>query len=328
MISSKGRCAGHIAIYAAIFVAVISASPFVGAERINMSAVFDGGVDAEIFLKIRLPRVLLGILAGGSLALVGAVFQVILRNPLATPYTLGVTGGAAVGAYLAIAFPAIAISFGPVSAVQLFSLVGAGIILFFIYYVARKPGGIAMTTLLLAGVTAGILCGAFLLLIRYLTNPNLLISMDRWIMGSLDTTGYKDIALVLPMLLPGLGMLFMQMGSLNHLSFGQEMAMGHGVDVKSVQRWCFVGGSLVTAAVVSVAGPIAFVGLLVPHTVRMISGYDHRVILPGSFLLGGSFLVVCDTLSRVIISPSQMPTGIITSLIGGVFFIYLLVKKL
>ncbi len=324
----------HLSIYFLITLAVICISPFIGSEAINIgnikSFLSEGqeNIDSRIFFNLRLPRVLLGFLAGGTLALVGAVFQAILRNPLATPYTLGITGGAAIGAYLSIAFDIFAFNIAFFSSVQLFAFVGAGITMVFIYYIAKKPGGVSMTSLLLAGVTIGILSSAFLLLIRYLAEPNLLVSMDRWTMGSLDVVGYKQIAVILPILIASVGLLFMQTNVLNHLSFGEEMAKGHGVDVKSVHLICFAAGSVATASIVSAAGPIAFVGLLVPHIIRRISGYDHRIILPGVFLIGGGFLVSCDTFARIVISPSEMPTGIITALTGGVFFIYLLIRKL
>lgn len=331
---NKKRFYLHLAIYLFIAFVVLAVSPFIGSEKIALSTLLEhitnrtSGMDTEIFFRLRVPRVLLGFLAGGSLAIVGAVFQAILRNPLATPYTLGITGGSAIGAYLSIAFPVFVFDFGIFSSIQLFAFAGAAVAMLFIYTIAKKPGGVSMTNLLLAGVTFGILCSAFLLLIRYLAEPNLLVSMDRWTMGALDVTGFGEIAVVLPMLFGGLGLLFMQLNVLNHLSLGNEMAAGHGVDVKSVHGVCFFAGSLTTATVVSVAGPIAFVGLLVPHIVRRISGYDHRVILPGSFLLGGGFLVICDTIARIIIAPSQMPTGIITALLGGIFFVYLLVKRI
>ena len=184
-----------------------------------------------------------------------------------------------------------------------------------------------MNTLLLAGVTMGILCGAMNMLVQYLASPHRLVAMNRWMMGGLDVVGYRDLAAMLPLLAPGLGLLFMQMASLNHLALGDEMAAGHGVDVRMVHLVSFVGGSLATASVVSVAGPITLVGLLVPHAVRRISGFDHRVVLPGAFLLGGSLLAVCDTVARVIVRPTEMPVGIITAVVGGPFFIYLLLKR-
>lgn len=319
-----------MSVYILFAAAAILVCPFIGSEKITISDIFNGDLQspqADIFFQLRLPRVFMGFIAGSALAIAGAVFQVILRNPLATPYTLGVTGGSSVGAYLAICLGSSQIAFLGLSSVELLSLLGAAIVFAAIYVIARKPKGLSMNTLLLAGVTIGIFSSAVILLIRYISEPNMLVSMDRWIMGSLDITGYRSIASILPFLLPGVGLLFMQTVSLNHLSFGDELAMGQGVDVHKVQLFAFAGGSLATAAIVSSTGPIAFVGLIIPHCVRSISGFDHKIVLPACFFSGGAFLVICDTLARVIISPSQMPVGIITAMLGAPFFIYMLLNK-
>ena len=324
----------YVLCYLLLAAAAVAVGPMVGAESLDLATVirqlFSGegfSIDTEIFMFQRLPRVLLAILAGGSLALVGSVFQVILRNPLAAPYTLGVTGGSAVGAVLAISVPALAFSAGPFNSPQILSLAGAAVTLGLLYAIARRPDGVSMNTLLLAGVTVGILCSAIILLIRYLASPDLLVAMDRWLMGGLDVVGYGELATILPLVVPGIGLLFMQASSLNHLSIGSEMATGHGVDVRSVQRICFFAGGLTTAGVVSLAGPIGFVGLLVPHMVRRISGLDHRVVLVGSFMAGGAFLVISDAIARTIVAPTEMPVGVITAVIGGPFFVYLLLKS-
>jgi iron complex transport system permease protein len=314
---TPGRCAMQVALYAVPCLAVLCVAPFVGRAETS----------ARVFWTLRVPRVVLGLLAGGTLALVGASLQVILRNPLATPYTLGATGGGALGAVIAIAVPGLAASFGPFTSVQVLSLVGCGVALAVIYAMARRPGGIAMSTLLLAGVTVGILCGALILLVRYLSNPNLLVAMDRWVMGGLDVAGYGELASLLPFLLPGLGLLALQTPSLNHLSLGEEMAAGHGVDVAALHREVFLGAGLATAAVVSATGPIGFVGLIVPHAVRRLSGFDHRVVLPASFLLGGAFLVACDAAARTVIQGAEMPVGIVTALVGGPIFIRILLRS-
>ncbi len=318
-------------LYAALFVAAAVICPFVGSESLDYRKVLSlageaGGTDADIFFFQRLPRVLLALMVGGTLAMAGATFQVILRNPLAEPFTLGVTGGAAVGAVLAISVPGLWLSWGPFSTVQLFALVGAAAALGLIYAMARRPEGMAMHTLLLAGVTISILCAGAVLLIRYIVSPHLLVRMDQWMMGGLDVIGYRELAALFPLLLPGLALLAMQARSLNHLALGAEMARGHGVDVAAVQKEAFIGGGAATAAVVSLAGPIGFVGLIVPHAVRRLSGFDHRVVLAGSFLLGGAALAFCDALARVILAPAEIPVGIITALVGGPLFIRLLLK--
>jgi iron complex transport system permease protein len=311
------RCLLRIGLYALVAAAALGVSPFLGPSETT----------STVLWELRVPRVVLGLLAGGTLALVGAALQAVLRNPLATPYTLGVTGGGALGAVIALAVPGLHLSVGPLSTVQLFALGGCGAALLFIYALARRPEGVSMGVLLLAGVTVGILSGALMLLVRFLAKPHLLVAMDRWVMGGLDVVGVRELAGLAPFLLPGLGLLVMQIPSLNHLSLGEEMAAGHGVDVPAVHREVFFGAGLATAAVVSITGPIGFVGLIVPHAVRRLSGYDHRVVLPASFLLGGAFLVACDAAARSLLVAAEMPVGILTALVGGPIFIWILLRR-
>lgn len=316
-----------LAAYAVPFILCPLLLPFVGPSLPTLA----GGagtdvqdVDAFIFYQLRLPRVFLSLVVGGSLAMTGAAFQVILRNPLAEPFTLGVTGGAAVGAVLALTVGGLSFRFGPLSSVQFFALAGAGLAMFLVYQLARRPQGISMSVLLLAGVTVSILSGGLVMLIRYLANPHLLVVMDRWLMGGLETIGYGDLKTISPFIVAGIILLLFQMPSLNHVSLGKAMAAGHGVEVAKVQRMTFIGGSLLTAGVVSLAGPIGFVGLIVPHAVRRLSGFDQRVVLPAAFLLGGAFLAVCDTAARMVIAPREIPVGVITALVGGPIFIKIL----
>ena len=323
-----------LVLYAGAFIAAAAACPFIGGNLFGggeatggAPVAIEAGLHADILLNLRVPRVLTGLLVGGTLALVGAAFQAVLRNPLAEPFTLGVSGGAAVGAALAISVPWLRFAWGPFSPVQVLAILGAASALSLIYWIARRPSGLSMTTVLLAGVTVSVLSAGAIMLMRYLASPHRLVQMDRWMMGGLDVVGYGPVASILPLMLPGLGLVALRAGALNHLSLGEEMAAGHGVDVRAVQVGSLVGGGLATAAAVSVAGPIAFVGLIVPHAVRRLSGYDHRVVLPASFLLGGAVLAVCDTAARTVIFPTEIPVGVLTALIGGPLFIRLLVSS-
>ncbi|AQQ09880.1 Hemin transport system permease protein HmuU [Sedimentisphaera cyanobacteriorum] len=327
--SSCGFC-----LYLLFAITVILFCPLVGAESLDIKLILQdirGGnihqIDTDIFIYQRLPRVLLAFITGAALAVAGNTFQIILRNPLVTPYTLGVTGGSAVGAYLAIAFPAISGILGKAGSVQLMSMAGAGVIGLLIYTASRRKAGLSMYTMLLAGVTISIMCGAFIILIRYLTKPHLLVSLDRWTMGRLDIVGFDNFYSIIPLVVIALAMIGYHVRSLNHISLGDEMAMGHGVDVACVQKYCFIGGSIATAAVVSAAGPIGFIGLIVPHVTRKISGFDNRIVMFGCFCLGGAFLVLCDAIARTLIAPTEIPVGVITALIGGPCFIYLLIKR-
>lgn len=318
--------------YGFLSLIVTAGAPFFGSESLDIAniarAIFSHTphVDADIFLYHRIPRVLLAFLVGGSLAVAGSSLQVVLRNPLAEPFVLGISGAGAVGAVIIISVPGLSIQFGPFSSVQIFSLLGCLLCVGAIYRLARSPLGISMTTILLAGVTINILCGAAILLVRYIVSPHLLVAMDRWMMGGLDVVGYRELSSLLPLILPGLFLIFLQGHALNQLAFNEEMAMGHGVNVESVQKQVFLGTGLATAAAVSLAGPIGFVGLIIPHAVRRVSGIDHRLVLPASFCVGGSFLTLCDLLARTVVAPTEMPVGIITAIIGGPVFFRILLK--
>jgi len=296
----------------------------------------------DILINVRLPRVLLAFLAGAALGLAGAVFQALLRNPLATPYTLGVAAGGSLGAVICLFLPTLMLRFeferarrileaivrgwGPFSGVQVCSFAASLVIVAIIYALARGQRRISTMGLLLAGVTLGLICSAAILFIRYLSEPRLLVVMDRWLMGGLDVTGWNTVWPVLPFLLPGAVILLAQARRYDQVAYGEELAAGRGVDVARLQKISFFGGSLLTASVVAVAGPIGFVGLIVPHAVRRIVGPDHRLLLPCVFLAAGAFLVVCDTVARTLFAPTELPVGVITALLGGPFFLYLLVR--
>ena len=321
-----------ISSYALLSLVILLIAPFFGSERLGLGNILDvflkhgTHVDADIFLFHRIPRVLLAFLVGGTLALSGCALQVVLRNPLAEPFILGIAGAGALGAVIAISIPGILFNAGPFSSIQLFSLFGCITCIGAIYRLSKSSMGISMNTILLAGVTINILCGAAILLVRYLVSPHLLVSMDRWMMGGLDVVGYRELLALLPLLLPGLALIFTKGQALNQLAFGEEMAIGHGVNVASVQKHIFLGTGLATAAAVSLSGPIGFVGLIIPHAVRRLSGVDHRVVLPASFCLGGAFLILCDLFARTVVSPTEMPVGIITAMIGGPVFLKILLR--
>lgn len=322
-----------VGCYILICLGLVCIAPFWGSEPLSLGSVFTGffsgetGIDGEIFFFHRIPRVLLGFLVGGALAVAGNALQVVLRNPLAEPFILGIAGGGALGAVVAISIPGLLIRIGPFSSLQIFSLVGCLLCVWGIYRFSSSRGEISMTTILLAGVTINILCGAAILLVRYLVSPHLLVAMDRWMMGGLDVVGYGELSTLLPLLLPGLFLIFLHANSFNQLAFGKEMALGHGVDVATVHKQVLLGTGLAAAASVSLAGPIGFVGLIIPHAVRRLSGSDHRVVLPAAFFAGGAFLVLCDVAARTLVAPTEMPVGILTALIGGPVFLKILFKK-
>lgn len=321
----------HLPGYGLIFLGVALLAPWLGPEPLDYDRVLaylrgETHPDATIFYFQRVPRVLLALLAGGGLALVGAAFQVLFRNPLVEPYTIGITGGAALGAFVTIVCPGLCFAWGPLNATQLFALLGTALTMALIFLFARRREGLDIHVLLLAGVTLSIVCSGIILLITYFINPYLLTTFHRWMMGSVAVIGYRELAGLLPLLLPGVGLLALHARGLNHLALGREMALGHGVDVRRLEIEVFVGGGLITAAVVSLVGPIGFVGLIVPHMVRRLSGYDQRLVLPASFLLGGAALCACDTVGRIVIAPTELPVGVITAVVGGPLFIVLLLR--
>jgi len=331
-----GRFLTLLLLFVAVSLAVAAACVFVGPYSMAPGDVLrllagarPSGSETElsILLNLRVPRVMMAFIAGGALAVAGAVFQVLLRNPLATSDTLGVSAGGALGAVVAMALGWTHVRLGVFGPVQIFALIGSLGAIGFIYALARQKEHVSTMKLLLAGVTLALFCSAAIMLVRYIADPYKLVEMDRWLMGGLDVQGYRGLASVIPLFLPALVLLLSQANELNQLAFGEELAAGRGIDVRAVQIASFVGGSVITASVVSVAGPIGFVGLIVPHVFRLIFGPDHRVLLPASLFGGGVFLVVADTFARTMFAPSELPVGVLTAMLGGPFFLILLVRK-
>ncbi len=308
-------------------------APLVGSTSISLTRAFDGSipfednVDAQIFFVARLPRVVAGAVVGAALASAGVVFQAMLRNPLATPFTLGVSAGASLGAMLVIIFGG-SIAFGPWSPVPIASLVGAAAAAAIVYWLATAPGR-AMSTavLLLAGVTLNSFFSALILFAQYLADFAQVYRAARWLMGDLDVGSFQPIVAALPLVAIAFVMFAWLPSSLNLLSVGDDAASARGVDVARTQRLAFVSAALATSAAVSLAGPIGFIGIVVPHLVRLLVGSDHRIVLPASALFGAAFLVMCDLAARTLMAPVEIPVGVVTAMLGGPFFLWLLIRK-
>ena len=267
-----------------------------------------------------------GALVGAALASAGVVLQALLRNPLATPFTLGVSAGASLGA-MTVLILGVTISFAGVSAVPLASFAGSLVAVGIVYALARlRRHGLSTNVLLLAGVTLNSLFSAIILFVQYLADFSQSFQAIRWLMGNLDVSSYDPIFSALPML----GLAFAAFAtlprSLNLLALGPDHAATRGVDVLRAQRLAFVSASLATGAAVSVGGPIGFIGIIVPHMVRLLVGADHRIVLPASAFLGAAFLVTCDVGARTLMAPVELPVGIITAVLGGPFFLWLLIR--
>jgi iron complex transport system permease protein len=275
----------------------------------------------------RLPRVLAAALVGSSLALSGVVLQALLRNPLASPDTLGISSGASLGAIVAITFD-LDLSFAGISAVPLVSFAGSFGALVIVYGLsAARRRGTSALVLLLGGVTLHLVLSAVITFVQYLADFTQTFRNVRWLMGSLDVASYSPIvAALVPMAAAGAGFATLPR-MLDLISVGAESAAARGVDVARTERLALVSASLATGAAVSLAGPVSFVGIIVPHLVRLIVGADHRLVLPASALFGGAFLVGCDLVARTIISPLELPVGIVTAMAGGPVFLWLLFRR-
>jgi iron complex transport system permease protein len=322
-----------VAGFGALAVAACVAAPLVGTTPVSLARAFDrsipfeANVDAQILFVARLPRTLAGAVEGAALAAAGVVLQALLRNPLASPFTLGVSAGAALGAMLAITFvPPTALAGLP--GVTVASFAGALGAVAIVYLLARvRHRGLSTDVLLLAGVTLNAFLSALILLVQYFADFSQTVRTVRWLMGDLDVSSYRPIVAALPLLAVAVVAFAWLPRSLNLFALGHEHAAARGIDVHQAQRVAFFSASLVTGAAVSLGGPVGFVGIVVPHLVRLIVGADHRVVLPAATLFGAAFLVSCDVVARTALAPMELPVGIITALVGGPFFLWLLVRR-
>ena len=278
-----------------------------------------------IIWQLRAPRIVIAALTGAALATVGGAFQGILRNPLADPYILGVSAGAALGACVGIALQ-YATGYYLASYLPLFAFLGAMFSLYLVYISSKISYSANSTGLLLAGVAITFLFSALITVLLALSKREL-HSMIFWLMGDLSTADWKKISLITLPVIIGCLLLFFSSLDLNALSLGEEEALHLGINTGKLRMRIFFIGSIIIATVVSFTGLIGFVGLIIPHIARLLIGPDHRVMLPASALLGAIFLILCDTLARMVISPSEIPIGAITALVGAPMFIYLLRRK-
>lgn len=290
----------------------LSKLPFVNFQEIDP-------IHENIILNIRLPRVWLAIITGMALSVAGVVLQALLRNPLADPYILGVSSGAALGATLAIAL-------GLISLISPIGFLGAVMIMFLVYNLARTGYKVPVKTLLLVGVIVSVFLSALITLILVLRSRDL-HQIIFWLMGNLSETNIPLIIIASLMGLLGIIIVYLFTRDLNIISVGEESAQHLGVDVEIVKKILFIVTSLMTGAVVAITGLIGFVGLIIPHIMRLIVGPDHKILIVASLLAGGIFLVLADLFARTIISPAEIPVGVITAIFGGPFFLFLLRRK-
>lgn len=307
-------------------VITIMLTPWIGHHALCWDVVVRPGandMDAIILWQIRVPRVLLSFLAGAGLSLGGVVFQALFRNPLATPFTLGVASGASLGVTIAIV-SGLHFSLAGLSSTSLFALAGALLSVSLVYGIARCSGKTSPTTMLLGGVAISFFFSSLILLLQYLSDAGSSFRILHWLMGDLSRASMDTLLQLTPFVLSGILISAVLHRELNLLSITDDIAASRGVHVERTRLILFFGVSLMIAGIVTICGPIGFVGIMSPHICRLIIGSHHSFLIPASILFGGSFLALCDTLARNISSSAEVPVGIVTALLGGPFFLWLL----
>ncbi len=332
--SSRGRLwlLGGLAVCS---ITVLALAPLVGLETIRWEDVFSpesNSTGSIIFWRIRIPRVLTAFLAGCGLAASGMAFQAMFRNPLAAPFTLGVASGASLGAALSMRFGLGALlgsmsGLLAVSGTTAGAFLGACTAIALVYGLSRVRQGFSTATMLLAGIAVSFFFSSLISFVHYTSDPYSGFRIVRWLMGGLTELGYEELCHVGVLVAGGVTILYVLSNELNLLATGEDIATSRGVAVNRTKTMTFFATSLMVGGIVAVCGPIGFVGMMVPHMCRLMVGPDHRYLLGASVLFGGVFLLVCDTVARTIIAPTELPVGMITAFLGGPFFLWLLVFR-
>lgn len=318
-----------LGLFALLALGVLGGSPFLGMHPIPMEAVFNptpGNIETEIFWNLRVPRVLLAFLVGAGLAVSGMTFQALFRNPLATPFTLGVASGAALGAALYIRLGLTFTVFN-ISGITFTAFSGALGSILLVYGLTQAKQGFTIASMLLAGVAISFFFSSMILFLQYMSDFSQSFHILHWLMGSLSVAGIDAVFDILPWILGSTVVVFSLSRELNLLATGEFIAASRGVNINPIRHLLFFVTSLAVGSIVAICGPIGFVGMMAPHICRLLIGADHRFLTPVAALFGGSFLTLCDTLARNLIAPAEIPVGVITSLLGGPFFIWLLLRQ-
>jgi iron complex transport system permease protein len=315
-----------LAVSAAAFVAAGLLLPWVGAGPISIAHVLHREApDYDILLQLRVTRTLLALLAGGALSLAGSLFQAMLRDALATPYTLGIASGASLGAVTVIAGGWQMIWGLP--GTWFGALAGAFSVLGLVIGGSLHSRRISAFSLLLTGIAINSICAACILILGGYAGMSRSFSIAHWLIGSVDSTSYASLA-VFSLVVFGLAaVILMQSRSWNLLAVGEQWAASRGVRVLSVMRTGYISGSILVACAIALTGPVGFVGLIVPHLVRSRVSADHRVLLPCVFLLGGALLALCDAIGRILIAPAEIPAGAMLALIGGPYLVWVVRQR-
>ena len=315
-----------MAILTLVLAASTAVALFVGSQKIDFSSLLSDPFSRTLFFRLRLPRVLMGLTIGASLAITGASLQALFRNPLADPYTLGISGGGALGASVAIAL-GWSLRVAGVPLVFLASFLGAMLAATLVRAIARTGAVILPGALLLSGVVVNLVSLAAVLTIQCVADPNSSLQILRWMIGSLDVIGVAPVGRMLILLVPSWLVLLALSRQLNLLAIDEDTAATLGVNVHRTETVVHTICSLIVGVTVAMGGAIGFVGLIVPHAVRLMFGEDLRIVLPGSLLLGAAFLVLADALARTALPSGELPVGAITGLLGGPAFLWLLRRR-
>jgi iron complex transport system permease protein len=309
--------------------AVLVILPFIGVVDIDIGRLFsmDGSTGNIIFWQLRVPRTLLAFLVGSTLAIAGLIFQNIFKNSLATPYTLGVSSGAAASSVIAMKLK-ISIAFLGLNGIYIYGFGGALISIFIILTIARVVKSFSIYTLLMSGIALNFFFSSFILLVQYLLDFTGTVLVVRWLMGGLVVSGYSEVLFLLPFYLLFVITTFMVKNELILISGGDQFAYSKGMNVKKFRIFIFIMVSFIVGLVVSIAGPIGFIGLIVPHISRLIFKDDFKSVIYFTLFIGGLLLAVTDFLARILIPPVEIPVGIITSFMGTPFFLFILISKL
>lgn len=302
-------------------ISILLISPYLG---LNSST--NAEIQQHILTQLRIPRILFAFIAGAGLAVCGMVFQAMFRNPLATPFTLGVASGASLGAALYV-FLGFSFSIMSIDGSTFAAFLGSLIAISFVYSISRLRSGFSTETLLLTGVAISFFFSSLILFTQYMSNVSDSFQILRWLMGSLTTVGYRDVLQLLPFVSVCIAVILWLSRELNLLMAGDDIALSRGLAVQKTRYLLFFVTSLCVGAIVALCGPIGFIGMMVPHICRLLIGSDHHWLTPATLLFGGSFLIICDTIARLIIAPAEIPVGVITTLLGGPFFLWLLIKS-
>ena len=324
--TAKGRLLGALGILLLVLGGCTLLALWAGYQEISFTLLRDDEIARNVFFRLRLPRVIMAGIIGATLASVGAALQALFRNPLADPFTLGVSGGGALGASIAIALGWGARVSG-VPLVFLAAFAGAAISGAIVYRIARTGLVVLPGALLLSGVVLNLIASAGVLTVQYIADQTRALQILRWIVGSLDVVGYDVIWRMLVFLVPGWLMLIAFSRDLQLLAVDEETAASLGVNVRRCEWVIYVVSSLLVGVTVSVGGAIGFVGLIVPHTVRLLFGQDLRIVLPSSFVLGAAFLMLADAVARTALGQAELPVGAVTGILGGPFFLWLLRRE-